>query len=352
LKRHSVAYFLQPLFEHHDREKFEITAYSNTDLADDVTEQLKRSCERWRDIVTMGDEQVAETILADEIDILIDLAGHTTGNRLAVFGRKPAPIQMTYLGYPNTTGLSSIDYRVTDELADPPGMTEAFHSEKLLRLPAPFLCYQPPGVAPDVVEPPMLRNGYVTFGSFNKAAKAGPETIALWSAVLRALPTSRLMMKSRGLASEGSRRRIIDAFASQGVSQDRLQLIEAEQPLAAHLAMYGQIDIALDTFPYHGTTTTCEAMWMGVPVVTRAGKTHVSRVGVSLLTAVGLSDLVAEADELFVAKAVAMTSKGAELTGLRAGLRDRMQASPLCDQGGFAKRFEVALRALWKAKVL
>ena len=157
MKRHSVAYFLQPILEHHDREKFEVTAYSNSDSSDEVTEQLKRSCERWREIATVGDEQVVEMIRADAIDILIDLAGHTTGNRLAVFGRKPAPIQMTYLGYPNTSGLSAIDYRITDDLADPPGTTEAFHSERLLRLPAPFLCYQPPDVAPDVVDPPMVR---------------------------------------------------------------------------------------------------------------------------------------------------------------------------------------------------
>ena len=252
----------------------------------------------------------------------------------------------------NTTGLSAIDYRITDDLADPPGMTESFYSEKLLRLPAPFLCYQPPEVAPDVVEPPVLRNGCITFGSFNKAAKTGPETIALWAAVLRALPTSKLIMKSRGLASEGSRRRIIDAFASNGVNEDRLRLIEAEQPLAAHLAMYGKIDIALDTFPYHGTTTTCEAMWMGVPVITRAGQTHVSRVGVSLLSSVGLSDLVTDADEQFVAKAVSLAWKGQELTDLRAGLRGRMQSSTLCDQSGFTRRFERALRAAWKSKVL
>ncbi|MEA2734750.1 MAG: hypothetical protein QOE14_1201, partial [Humisphaera sp.] len=302
LRRHSVAYFLEPILAHHDREKFEITAYSNTETADDVTERLRQKVDRWRDILAMGDDQAAELIRHDAIDVLIDLAGHTTGNRLAVFGRKPAPVQMTYLGYANTTGLSTIDYRIADDVTDPVGMTETHYSEKLIRLPAPFLCYAPPEthLTPDVVEPPMLRNGFVTFGSFNKAAKVGPETILLWSKVLQALPSARLILKSRGLGSTGSGRRIISSFAAHGIDAGRIKLVEANQSLRDHLAAYGEIDIALDTFPYHGTTTTCEAMWMGVPVISRIGQTHVSRVGLTLHRSVGDDDLAVDSDDQFV----------------------------------------------------
>ena len=344
LKRHSVAYFLEPILEHRDRDRFEVFAYSNTDLADEVTVRLRASCDHWRDIRNETDDRAAEMIAADQIDVLIDLAGHTTGNRLGVFARRPAPVQMTYLGYPNTTGLDAIDYRITDELADPIGMTESHYTEKLIRVPAPFICYRPPENSPPVSEPPILRNGFPTFGSFNKAAKVGRETIELWSQVLAAIPSARLVIKSRGVASEGSRRRIRDGFASQQVDPARVQLIEANQSLADHLAMYGQIDIALDTFPYHGTTTTCEAMWMGAAVVTLAGRAHVSRVGVSLLTSVGLTDHIAADPAGFVQIAQSLAADASRLSRLRGELRNRLGASPLCDGARLAKSLEDAYR--------
>ena len=308
MKRHSVAYFLEPILAHHDRSRFEITAYSNTDIVDDVTARLRSYCDNWRDTVALSDAEAAAQIRADGIDVLIDLAGHTVSNRLLVLAHKPAPVQMTYLGYPGTTGMAAIDYRITDALADPVGVADAHYSEKLIRLSPPFVRYLPPAEAPAVADPPMLRNGFVTFGSFNKAAKAGVETIALWAKVLAAAPTSRLIMKSLGLQSDGSRRRIFDGFAAHGIDPARIELIEAAQPLAEHLAMYGRIDVALDTFPYHGTTTTCEALWMGVPVVSLIGETHVCRVGLSLLSAVGRTEWCAASDIEFAEMATRLSA--------------------------------------------
>jgi predicted O-linked N-acetylglucosamine transferase (SPINDLY family) len=346
LKCHSVAYFLEPILEHHDRNAFEITAYSNTESADEVTQRLKSRCDRWRDILTVSDDAAAEMIRKDQIDILIDLAGHTTGNRLPLFGREPAPVQVTYLGYPNTTGVEQIDYRITDDLCDPIGLTDAHHSEKLLRVSAPFITYRPPENAPDLVDPPAMRTGFVTFGSFNKAAKAGVETIALWAKVLAAVPRSRLMLKSRGLGDRGSRQRLINGFASHGIAAERLELVEANLSLREHLAAYGEVDIALDTFPYHGTTTTCEALWMGVPVISRIGQTHVSRVGLTLLAAVGLQALTASDDEGYVQAATRLAADVPRITELRRGLRARMETSPLLDSVRLTKSLE---QTLWQA---
>jgi predicted O-linked N-acetylglucosamine transferase (SPINDLY family) len=231
---------------------------------------------------------------------------------------------MTYLGYPNTTGLSTIDYRITDEIVDPPGETDAYYSEKLLRLPAPFLCYRPPENSP---EPVLKQTGPVTFGSFNKAAKVGVECISLWAKVMSAIPDARLLLKSRGLGDNGSRRRILDGFAAHGVANERIQLVEANQSLRDHLAMYNAIDVALDTFPYHGTTTTCEALWMGVPVISRIGATHVSRVGLSLLASLGRLSWTADTDDAFVTLAQSLIAAG----GDRALLRLSVMSSPLCE---------------------
>lgn len=344
LKRHSVAYFLEPILESHDRANFEITAYSNTDGPDDVSLRLQNLCDHWRDVVPMTDEELAAQIRADGIDVLIDLAGHTVGNRLLALARKPAPVQMTYLGYPGTTGMRAIDYRITDALADPEGESDRQHSEKLLRVSPPFVRYRPPAEAPDVVDPPMLSNGYVTFGSFNKLAKAGPETIALWSKVLNAIPTARLIMKSVGIQSDGAKRRILDTFRSHGIEPARLELIEATQPLAQHLGLYGRIDIALDTYPYHGTTTTCEALWMGVPVVSLLGETHVARVGLSLLSAVGKAEWATSAEADFVELARKLSGDGAGLTESRRGLRNAVKSTKLCDYGNLARQIEGTCR--------
>jgi protein O-GlcNAc transferase len=343
-RRHSVAYFFEPILECHDRERFEVFAYANIEHSDEITERLKLRFDQWRDVTSASDEALAQRIRDDKIDVLIDLAGHTAGNRLLAFGFKPAPVQMTYLGYPATTGIGAIDYRITDSLCDPPGMTDAYYSEKLIRIDAPFICYRPPESAPDVVDPPMLKNGYVTFGSFNRAPKAGPETIPLWATLLLAVPNSRLLLKSRGFGDHGSRARILDGFAACGIANQRIELVEANQGLADHLAFYGRMDIAVDTFPYHGTTTTCEAMWMGVPVVSLLGHTHVSRVGLSLLRSVGSDRWVADDRDRYVQVAESLAGDYELLRQIRHGLRARLTNSPLCDAGRLTKAIEQAYR--------
>ena len=343
-RRHSVAYFFEPILEHHDRAQFEITLYANNETPDEVTERIRNRADRWRDVTSLGEEELAKQIREDRIDVLVDLAGHTAGNRLVAFGYRPAPVQMTYLGWPATTGVSAIDYRLTDEISDPPGMTDAYYNEKLIRLSAPFLCYRPPENSPDVVDPPVLRNGYITFGSFNRAPKAGPETIPLWARVLQAVPNSKLLLKSRGFGDEGSRRRILDGFAACGVATDRILLVEAIASLREHLNSYGQVDIALDTYPYHGTTTTCEALWMGVPVISLIGHTHVSRVGLSLLTAVGFESLTAATPDRYIQLAQELASDLVKLGDLRRQIRPRLLASPLCSAERLVTDIQLAFR--------
>jgi predicted O-linked N-acetylglucosamine transferase (SPINDLY family) len=308
---------------------------------------MRSHCAVWRDIARTSDEAAETLIRTDQIDILIDLAGHTAGNRLALFARKPAPIQMTYLGYPDTTGLPAIDYRITDAVADPPDIADALHAETLLRLPPPFLCYQSPRHAPPVGELPAVAAGYVTFGSFNALPKIVP-AIPLWSRILREIPTSRLLLKNAGLKDAGTCARIQQKFAEHGITADRLDLLASVTTTREHLALYNRIDLALDTFPYHGTTTTCESLWMGVPTVTLAGAVHVSRVGVSILRAIGLPELVAETPEQFARIAVQLASDQPRLAAMRSSLRQQMTASPLMDAVGFARKIEEACRTVWK----
>jgi protein O-GlcNAc transferase len=347
-RRHSVAYFFEPILEHHDRDQFEITLYANNETPDEVTDRIRNRADRWRDVTSLSEEELAKQIRADGMDVLIDLAGHTAGNRLVAFGFRPAPVQMTYLGWPATTGVSAVDYRLTDEISDPPGMTDAYYSEKLIRLPAPFLCYRAPENSPEVADPPVLRNGYITFGSFNRAPKAGPETIPLWARVLQAVPNSKLLLKSRGFGDEGSRRRILDGFAACGVANDRIQLVEAIPSLRAHLESYGQIDIALDTYPYHGTTTTCEALWMGVPVISLIGQTHVSRVGLTLLKSIGRDDLAAATADGYISLAVRLASDPTGLRESRHQLRSMLIASPLSDAARLVRAMELSFQQAFR----
>jgi predicted O-linked N-acetylglucosamine transferase (SPINDLY family) len=349
LRTHSVTYFLEPILRERDRNAFDVIAFSNTQNPDQTTQRLRDMCDGWHDIRAMSDDELAALIRRERIDILIDLAGHTKGNRLPVFGRKPAPVQVTYLGYAGTSGLSRMDYRITDDVTDPPGMTDDHYTEKLIRLQAPFLCYQPPADAPEVAEPPVVKEGFIRFGSFNNAAKIGEETFGLWSRVLTQTANSRLVLKARAMEDPGARNRILDGFARHGITSDRLELIEVGQSLRDHLDAYKVIDIALDTFPYNGTTTTCEALWMGVAVVSRVGNRHVARVGLTLLKSVGLTELSAETDDAFVSTAIAMAGDSPRLSELRRSMRDRMKRSPLTDAAGFTRKFERALREAWRA---
>jgi predicted O-linked N-acetylglucosamine transferase (SPINDLY family) len=346
-KQHSVSYFIEPVLAHHDHERFEIFCYSNQLQEDEVTERLKSHADHWCRLVGLSDELVAQRVRADKIDILIDLSGHTGSNRLLVFARKPAPIQITWLGYPGTTGMSAMDYRLTDRFADPPGMTEHLHSEKLIRLPECFSCYQPPGDAPEVSGLPAREKGYVTFGSFNNLAKITPEVKAVWAKILQAVPGSRLTLKNPALGENATRQAMRQAFTELGIAPERLELLGHEQSQRAHLERYRSIDIGLDPFPYNGATTTCEALWMGVPVVVLAGGTHAGRVGVSQMSNLGLTDLIGHTPEEYIATASRLATDLEHLSALRAGLRTRMAASPLTEARRFTNNLEQAYRVMW-----
>ena len=348
LRAHSVAFFFEPLLAHHDPARVEAFCYANVDHPDNITAHFRAIAPHWRDIHGLSDEQAAALIRQDGIDILVDLAGHTQGHRLPVFARKPAPIQVTYLGYPNTTGLTTIDYRFTDALADPPGETEQFHTEQLVRLPHGFLCFRAPDDAPPPTPPPCLTAGHITFGSFNNLAKVTPEAVADWTQLLHAVPGARLILKNKSLHDTSTVTRFQTLFAGHGIGPERLELLGYLPRVEDHLTLYGRIDIALDTFPYNGTTTTCQALWMGVPVITLAGQTHAGRVGVSLLTQVGLAEFIASDREDYIAQSVALARDPDRLTQRRSTLRAQMQVSPLCDGPSFARDVEAAYRTMWR----
>jgi len=347
-RNHSVAHFLEPLLRSHDRDAVEVFCYAEVDWPDERTERFKRLADRWVPTVGMSDAALAERIRQDGIDILVDLAGHTAKNRLLVFARKPAPAQVTWLGYPNTTGLSAIDYRLVDAVTDPEGEADAFASETLVRLPGGFLCYRSPRDAHEPVAPPCVASGAVTFGSFNAAAKLSDATLDAWAALLVQLPTARLSLKGKAFADAATCALFRERLGKRGLAAPRLDLA-AYVPQAEHFAAYGRVDIALDPFPYNGTTTTCEALWMGVPVVTLKGDRHAGRVGASLLTQVGLTDLIAGSVDEYVEIAAALAGDSARLSALRRSLRPRMAASTLCDSPAFARKIEAAYRTMWKA---
>jgi protein O-GlcNAc transferase len=351
-REHSVVFFVENLLLHHDRKQVEVFCYSDVTHPDEITARLMKSADHWRESVSWNHAQLAQQIREDRIDILVDLAGHTSGSRLLTFARKPAPIQVTYCGYPNTTGMAAMDYRLTDQWADPSPQADALHTEKLVRLPRSFLCYRPPASAPPIGPLPSLANGLVTFGSFNALAKITAPMMAVWSQILRQVPGSRLLIKSHsGLSDSAPRERLLEIFGSLGIEAERIELIAKIPQMSAHLELYHQVDIALDTYPYHGTATTCEALWMGVPVITLAGQSHVSRVGVSLLNHAGLSDMVASEPQDYVRLAVTLAKDSARLSKLRMGMRDRLNASPLLDGPTFARDLEAAYRTMWHAWV-
>jgi len=345
-RNHSVARFLLPLFENHDKQQVEVFAYAQGRTTDAMTERLLHRADHRRNLTALTDDQAADMIRKDRIDILVDLAQHTHGNRLAVFARKPAPVQVAWLGYPNTTGLDVMDYRLTDEYADPTGQTEVYHSEKLVRIDPCAWCFHPDDETP-VVSDSASAVAPATFCCFNNFAKVTDSMLRIWAEILRAVPGSRLLVKSRALSSPSVRDHVVQIMGEQGIESTRLILLGHEPLVADHLALYGQADIALDTYPYHGTTTTCEALWMGVPVITLAGQTHVSRVGVSLLSNVGLQDLIANTTDEYIRIAVALACDHSRLADLRNTLRHGMKASPLMDGTSFAQEMEAAYRAMW-----
>jgi predicted O-linked N-acetylglucosamine transferase (SPINDLY family) len=346
---HAVAYFVEPILAHHSTDAVEVFCYTGGHR-DAVTQRLQAHGHTWRSLVGVDDSKAAELIRGDGIDILIDLAVHTGQHRLLLFARRPAPVQATYLGYAGTTGLDAIDWRITDAIVDPPGdASERFHSERLMRLPRTQWCYQPPADAPDVAAaPPVRSTGVVTFGAATNLAKVTPQVIELWSRVLRATPGSRFAMKARSLADAATCDRMAAAFAAHGIERARLTF-EPAGDMRDYLRFLSTLDIALDTFPFAGGTTTCHTLFMGVPVVTLTGQTSVSRVGASVLTNVGVAELIAKTPEEFVARATELARDRARLAEPQATLRPRMLASPLCDAATFVRDLEAAYRRMWQA---
>jgi protein O-GlcNAc transferase len=347
-RTHSVGYFLSAIFHEHDDAAVEIYCYSGGADEDEQTSFFKSRAAAWRSTIGMSDEDLAAAVHQDGIDLLVDLSGHTSGNRLAVFARRPTPIQVTWLGYPDTTGLATMDYRLTDAIADPPGLADSLSRERLVRLPDGFHCYTAPASAPDVAPPPAMERGYVTFGSFNNLVKVNASVLDLWAAILQRVPGSRLVLKHRWLNMADMRARMHDLFERRGVARDRIELMGKLASTEDHLAAYGGVDIALDTFPYNGATTTCESLWMGVPVVTLAGDRHAARVGASMLTRVGLGDLVASSPQAYLETAARLAADRSTLARLRADMRGRIASSPLCDGPRFTRQLEAAYRTMWR----
>jgi len=344
-RRHSVSYFFLPTIKNHDRTLFHVYCYSDVATPDDITEEIKAHAETWRPVFTVPDEDLMQKIYEDRIDILIDLAGHTGHNRLPVFARKPAPIQVSWLGYPNTTGLESIDYRFTDDIADPPGTSDDNHTETLVRLPHGFLCYSPPQ-SPPTEKKNRADSNTISFGSFNNLSKINEETVTLWSEILAKVPNSLLIMKANALRDNQTRVRYKDMFRQKGISEERIKMRPSTSTTEEHLGMYREIDIALDTHPYNGTTTTCEALWMDTPVITLYGNRHASRVGGSILSRIGYNELICHSKEQYVAKAVQLATEARQTLEYYRNTRERMIQSELCNPKQFCQQLESAYKKM------
>lgn len=344
LRDHPVARFLEASLARRDRERFEVYAY-NTGGVDAITERLGALVDQMRKVPTAPDAELFNQIRADGIDILVELSGLTSGHRMALMAMRPAPVQATWIGCPSSTGNPAIDCRIVDAITDPPG-SEGHNSERLVRLPGCFLCYTPPATAPRPAEPDPGRP--VMFGSFNNLAKLSGPTIALWSRVLGAVPGSRLLLKGKALGEASVRAHVLGLFERAGLDPSRVECIAELRGFQEHLAAYNRIDIALDTTPYNGTTTTCEALWMGVPVIALLGDRHAARVSASLLTAAGMPELVAADEAQYVEIAAALAGDPARRGSPRSTLRDRIRASVLCDGAAHARGLEDGYRSMWR----
>jgi predicted O-linked N-acetylglucosamine transferase (SPINDLY family) len=345
---HPVATFVEPILRYHNAQQFEIFCYADVARPDATTERLRPLAHVWRPTRGLSDARLIEMIRADGVDLLVDLAGHTPCNRLPVFACKPAPIQITYLGYPATTGLPAIDYRLTDVLMDPPG-EPVCQSEELWRLPGSFWCQRPREDAPAVGPLPARRAGHITFGSTGGLPKLNARVLELWARLLQALPQGRLLLFRHSLTGFAAER-LLGEFERHGVDRPRIELRnQRPQPgPAGHLSVYQDMDLVLDTFPVGGHTTTCEAVWMGVPVLTLYGDRYAARLASSVLTGVGLEDWSARSPDEFVERGVRLATDLDGLEALRSTLRERMAKSPLCDAPGFTHRLEQAYREMWR----
>jgi len=344
-RKHAVATFFEPLLAAHDRSRFEIFCYYNYPRGDEVTASIRTAVEHFVPIAGVPDRVLAERITGEGIDVLVDLNGHSADNRLPLFFFAAAPVQATWLGYPGTTGVRAIDYRLTDSCADPPGATESLHTETLWRLPTTAWCYEPYAAAPAVTRRDRVRQG-IAFTCLNGPGKTSAAALGMWAEILRAVPRSRLQLLASPHAPRMSE--LLGFFSERGVAPERIELV-ARQPLASYLALYGNADIALDSYPHTGATTTCDALWMGLPVVTLAGNRPFTRSGASVLTNVGLRDLIAETPADYVRIACALAADHARLARLRAELRATMSGSRLTDGRAFARDMEEAFVAMCQA---
>jgi predicted O-linked N-acetylglucosamine transferase (SPINDLY family) len=342
-REHVVSYFALPLLSNHDHQHFEIFCYANVARPDALTQRLHGHADVWRSTTGLSDQQVADLVRSDQIDILVDLTMHTAKNRLLVFARKPAPVQVSWLAYPGTTGLPAIDYRLTDPYLDPPGLFDAFYSEESVRLPDTFWCYDPLTDQPAVNALPALHNGYITLGCLNNFCKVNDGCLVLWAKVLQAVPQARLLLSAAG---DQLRDHVLARLHQEDVAGARVGFAD-KQPRLEYLKLYHRIDLCLDPFPCNGGTTTLDAFWMGVPTITRVGKTVVGRAGWSLLSNLGLRELAAKSPEQYVALAAQLAGDLPRLRELRASLRQRMQRSPLMDGNRFARHVEQAYRHMW-----
>jgi protein O-GlcNAc transferase len=346
-RNHSVSFFLGPILEHHDHSQFEIYGYAHLAGTDMQTWRVRSLIDQWREISGLQPDEVARQILSDEIDILVEVAGHTANNALQVFARKPAPVQINMIGFPSTTGLSAIDYRITDALCDPPGRTDEFNTEELIRMPRIFWCYEPPDQHPDIGPLPAMETGTVTFVSTNNLTKITPDVQKMWASVLKEIPRSRLIIQTNATASMHTQKAITSVFARQDVSADRLIFRKATD-MQTYLRLMERSDMALDPFPFNGGTTTCHSLWMGAPVITLAGDRHASRMGLSMMTAIGLPEFVAYTPQDYVRIAVEFANDLPRLQEIRAGMRDRLKSSPLLDAAGYTRELEAKFRTVWK----
>jgi predicted O-linked N-acetylglucosamine transferase (SPINDLY family) len=344
-RTHSVAHFFEPILSARDQSAFTYVLYNNSQLRDRVTERLRANADDWRDVWRLADDALIELIRADRIDILVDLSGHTAFNRLGVFARRAAPVQISYLGYPASTGLPTMDYRITDAVTDPPVPADAWHCERLLRMPNSQWCFRPFGLPPPPGSLPARKTGFVTFGSFNNLTKASDTLLRCWVQILVNLPTSHLRLTRVRSAQRAAEIKAL--FGQSGIAPERIEFVPwaAEPPYGQQFA---GVDIALDNYPYNGVTTTCESLYVGVPVISLHGRNGVSRSGLSILGALGLAELVASTPEQYVEIAVALASDLTRLEQLRGSLRDRFDQSPLRDEKRFTAKFEDLLRTVWR----
>jgi predicted O-linked N-acetylglucosamine transferase (SPINDLY family) len=341
-----VPLFLLPLLEERDRAAFEVVCYSTGDTNDKVTEKLRGLADVWRDAVRKPANEVADLIHGDRIDILVDLAGHSGTPNLRVFAQRPAPVQATWVGYLNTTGLTRIQYRISDDHCDPPGLTDRFHTEKLVRLPHSQWCYQPFSAVACEDKAPFESNGHITFGSFNQTVKITPLVRRLWGEILTQVPDARFLVV--GVVDDRAREDLYRDLETAGVDRGRITMLPYI-PIEEYYRSFGRVDIALDTMPFSGGTTTLDALWMGTPVITAPGVRSWSRSAASVLTTLGLPEWIAESEEDYVRRAVQFAQNPSTIAQLRRSLRSRMLASPLMDKRGFTRDMEQAYRRMWQS---